>query len=94
MNLKINNHFDLKHLFKTIYKLKISSVLVEGGKNLISDFLKYNFINQFYVIQSNKSFGKNGKKNIRKILKKINKIFRNKKRINGNYENDKLFNYY
>ena len=62
-----NNNFNLKNILIKIRKLGFSRVFIESGVNLISNFLKFNLIDNFYLFISNKKIGLNGKHSFNKI---------------------------
>ena len=94
MNLDNNNNFDFKLMFKKIYKLNVSTLLVEGGKILTSTLVKLNLFNEFYLFKSNNVLGKKGKINISDIINDMSKNFDYKKKIDTYLDKDKLINYY
>ena len=74
-------------LYKKIYKLGYSRVLIETGLIFLSTVIKNKLINNLYLFKSNKNLKKTGKNNISpNFLKKI-KL----KPISINLNNDKLF---
>lgn len=52
-----NKQIDLKNALELLVKHDIKSVLVEGGKTVITNLLKENLINKIYWIRSNKILG-------------------------------------
>ena len=44
-----NGHIDLEELLKNLGEIKIDSVLVEGGSNVIKSFLDNGFVNRIYA---------------------------------------------
>ena len=73
-------------LYKKIYKLGYSRVLLETGLIFLNTVIKNKLINNLYLFKSNKNLGKNGKNNISSnFLKRINF-----KQISINLNNDKL----
>jgi len=62
-----NNNFNLKNILIKIRKFGFSRVFIESGINLISNFLKYNLIDNFYLFISNKKIGLNGQHSFNKI---------------------------
>ena len=74
-------------LYKKIYKLGYSRVLIETGLIFLSTVIKNNLINNLYLFKSNKNLKKTGKNNISpNFLKKIKF-----KPISINLNDDKLF---
>jgi diaminohydroxyphosphoribosylaminopyrimidine deaminase/5-amino-6-(5-phosphoribosylamino)uracil reductase len=66
-----NGHVDLKKLFKILAQRNISSVLVEGGAQIITSILKQNLANRLVAVIAPKIIGKGieaiGDLNIRKL---------------------------
>jgi diaminohydroxyphosphoribosylaminopyrimidine deaminase/5-amino-6-(5-phosphoribosylamino)uracil reductase len=66
-----NGHVDLKKLFKILAQRNISSVLVEGGAQIITSVLKQNLANRLVAVIAPKIIGKGieaiGDLNIRKL---------------------------
>ena len=78
---------DFIMLYKKIYKLGYSRVLLETGLIFLNTVIKKKLINNLYLFKSNRNLKKNGKNNISSnFLKKI-KL----KPITINLNNDKLF---
>jgi len=74
-------------LYKKIYKLGYSRVLIETGLIFLSTVIKNKLINSLYLFKSNKNLKKTGKNNISpNFLKKIKF-----KPISINLNDDKLF---
>ena len=74
-------------LYKKIYKLGYSRVLLETGLIFLNTVIKNKLINSLYIFKNNRNLGKNGKNNISPdFLKKIKF-----KPISINLNNDKLF---
>jgi diaminohydroxyphosphoribosylaminopyrimidine deaminase/5-amino-6-(5-phosphoribosylamino)uracil reductase len=74
-------------LYKKIYKLGYSRVLIETGLIFLSTVIKNNLINNLYLFKSNKNLKKTGKNNISpNFLKKIKF-----KPISINLNDDKFF---
>tara|TARA_B100001059_G_scaffold229148_1_gene261295 strand:+ start:473 stop:1537 length:1065 start_codon:yes stop_codon:yes gene_type:complete len=74
-------------LYKKIYKLGYSRVLIETGLIFLSTVIKNKLINNLYLFKSNKNLKKTGKNNISpNFLKKIKF-----KPISINLNDDKLF---
>jgi len=78
---------DFIMLYKKIYKLGYSRVLLETGLIFLYTVIKNKLINNLYLFKSNKNLKKNGKNNISpNFLKKIKF-----KPISINLDGDKLF---
>ena len=48
--LNQSNQFDFKLVLNKIYKLDVSSLIVEGGKKLTSAFLEARLFNEFFLL--------------------------------------------
>ena len=84
-HLKSKNDFYL--LYKKIYKMGYSRVLIEAGLTFLNNLLKNKLIHELYVFKSKRNLNKNGKNNDSiKYLKKISP-----KILNINLDGDKLF---
>ena len=86
-------YFDLNQpindLLKIVYRLGYKKLLIEGGANTLSNFLKSKCINELYHVKNKLNFNKNGLLNIKKIIKN------NKLPLNQvlNLEQDLILNY-
>ena len=78
---------DFINFFNKIYKLGVRRLLVESGLTFLNQLLKYKFINDLYVFQSNKKLNSDGynKTNINFKIKKSNQI------VKVNLNDEKLF---
>ncbi len=89
-----NNKLNLKEALNRIYKLKINTLLVEGGKELTYNFILNNLFNEFFLFKSSKNLANNGSKNILNILKRISLTLK-KQNILDTYSNkDKIIKYF
>ncbi len=87
---KLNFNFILKKL----YKYEINSVLVEGGKTLVSSLLDNGYFNEFYLFISSKSLKKKGILKMKNIKYYLSKKFK-KTILNETYlDKDRLIHYY
>ena len=83
----LKNKIDFILLFKKLYKMGYSRVLVESGLSFFNTLIKNRLINELYIFKSNKKLRKNGKNNTTlKYLKNIQA-----KQISINLNNDKLY---
>ena len=57
-NLTKKKYFDLKLILKKLYKIGIRNILVEGGDDLSSSFLKDELFNEFYLFKSQNRLSK------------------------------------
>ena len=90
---KLEDKNDFYLLYKRIYKIGYSRVLVETGLTFLNSLIKNKIIHDLYIFKSNNKLGKNGKNNdTLKYLKKIHP-----KLLTINLNGDKLlkkeFNY-
>ncbi len=67
-----NNKFDLKRLLKELGKLKIISLLVEGGQKTATEFINQKLIDEIYLFIALEMFGKGELP----ILDKLDKILK------------------
>lgn len=56
----INGKFDIKDLLSLLYKLEIVQVLVEGGSQTITEFIKTKKVDRFSIFIAPKILGKEG----------------------------------
>ena len=78
---------DFNLLFKKIYQMGYSRILVEAGLTFLNSFLKYRLINDLYIFKTNYNLKKNGKNNATLKYLKSN-LF---KLISIKLNNDKLY---
>ena len=70
---KLEEKSDFNSLYKKIYKIGYSRMLIETGLTFLNNLIKYEMIHDLYIFKSNKKLGKNGKNNTNSnYLKKIN----------------------
>jgi len=81
-NLIKNNYFDLILVLKKLYKIGIRNILVEGGDDLSSSFLKNKLFNEFYLFKSPKSLSKLVAYKDFNCFKYLSQNYKNKKKIN------------
>ena len=68
--------------------------MIESGKDLMTNFLNENLLNEFYFFKSDKIISNRNKINVSSLIKMINKCYKNKKKINTYLGNDTLTHYY
>ena len=69
---KLKDKNDFYSLYKKIYKMGYSRMLVEAGLTFLNNLIKIKVIHDLYIFKSNKNLGINGKNNdTSKYLKKI-----------------------
>jgi diaminohydroxyphosphoribosylaminopyrimidine deaminase/5-amino-6-(5-phosphoribosylamino)uracil reductase len=93
---KVENklNFNLKKVTQKLYKLGLHKILVEAGRDLMTNFLNENLLNEFYFFKSDKIISNRNKINVSSLIKMINKYYKNKKKINTYLGNDTLTHYY
>ena len=84
------NKLNLKNIFKKIYSLKISDILVEAGGIFCTELLKNNLIDEMHIFQSKIIIGKNGKPAILEKKIKDLKLLLEEKR---NFRSDTYYKY-
>ena len=68
---KLEDKNDFNFLYKKIYKIGYSRMLVEAGLTFLNNLIKYKMIHDLYIFRGDKKLGKNGKNNnTTKYLKK------------------------
>ena len=84
---KLENKNDFILLYKKIYKLGYSRILVEAGLTFLNNLIKNKMIHDLYIFKSSKNLGKKGKNNnTLNYLKKIHP-----KLLTINLNGDNLF---
>ena len=69
---KLEDKNDFNLLYKKIYKMGYSRMLVETGLTFLNSLIKNKMIHDLYIFKSKKKLGKNGKNNdTLNYLKKI-----------------------
>ncbi len=69
---KLEDKNDFKLLYKKIYKIGYSRMLIESGLTFLNNLIKNKMIHDLYIYRSHKKLGKNGKNNnTASYLKKI-----------------------
>ena len=83
----LNNKNDFNLLFKKIYKMGYSRILVEAGLTFLNTLIKNRLINDLYIFNANYNLKKKGQNNASlKYLKSIKS-----KQMSINLNNDKLY---
>ena len=49
-----NSYLNLKKITQKIYKLGLHRLLIESGKDLMTNFLNENLLNEFYFLKATK----------------------------------------
>ena len=93
-NVNNSQNFNLRKITQKLYTLGLHRLLVETGKDLMTNFLIENLLNEFYFFKSDKIISNRDKINISSLVKMINKNYKNKKKINTYLDKDILTHYY
>ena len=88
-----HNNLDFKEIKKKLFKLNISYLLIEGGKELTNSLLQKKHINQFFLFKSGKNLNTNGQLKIKEIVNQLNKKFKNKMNLDIDLNEDKVIYY-
>jgi len=91
-NLK-NNHIDFQKIIMFLRNKGFYRLLVESGIVFNNFLLENNYINDFYHFYSDDLFIKRGRDNASFLLKKMERLKKNKKKILVNLLNDQLVKY-
>ncbi len=89
-----NNKLNLKQALHYIFKNKVNSLLVEGGKELTNSFISNRLFNEFYLFKSSKNLTKNGSINILNTLKSISKNFKKRSLLDTYLDKDKIIKFF
>ncbi len=93
-NVNNSQNFNLRKISQKLFALGLHRILVETGKDLMTNFLDENLLNEFYFFKSDKIISNKDKINISSLVKMINKKYKNKKKINTYLDKDTLTQYY
>ena len=90
---KLEDKNDFNLLYKKVYKMGYSRMLIETGLTFLNNLIKYKMINDLYIFKTNKKLGDKGKNNntsnyLKKVHPKLIKI-----NLNGDNLFKKEFNY-
>ena len=77
----LNSKRDFKILLDKIFYLGKSRALIEAGMTFINKFIKYKFINDFYIFKSNRNLNMDGSNNS-KVNYLKNYSFKNEVKVN------------
>jgi diaminohydroxyphosphoribosylaminopyrimidine deaminase/5-amino-6-(5-phosphoribosylamino)uracil reductase len=89
-NLIKKRYFDLKLVLKKLYKIGIRNILVEGGDDLSSSFLKNKLFNEFYLFKSPKNLSKLVDYKDFNCFKHLSQKYKIKKKINTQLGKDSI----
>ena len=93
LDLNHDNNFDLKIVLNKLYYSGCRNLLVEGGKNLSTIFLKNKLFNQFYLFKSSIIASKLGQYKLFNPLKYLSKNYKYKSKINTYLDKDTIYQY-
>lgn len=89
-----NDELDFNFILKSLYKHEISTVLIEGGKELTLSLLNNGFFNEFYLFISTKYLKNKGLLKVSNIKSSLSKKFKNIKLNETFLDKDNLIHYY
>ena len=89
-----NNNLNLNEILKKIYKLKIQTLLVEGGKKLTKEFTINNLFNEFYLLKSSKNLKNKAFLNISNTIRLLSLNFKNQNLLDTYTNKDKIIRYF
>jgi diaminohydroxyphosphoribosylaminopyrimidine deaminase/5-amino-6-(5-phosphoribosylamino)uracil reductase len=92
-NLMKNGYFDLKSILQKLYYYNCRNLLVEGGNDLSSSFLKNKLFNEFYLFKSQKDLSKKVPYKSFDYLKCLPKKYKNKSKIKTKLGKDSILIY-
>ncbi len=90
----IGGKLDLNFILETLYNYEISSVLVEGGKSLISSLINNGYFNEFYLFVSSQRLKKRGILKLKNIKSILSKKFKSIKFDETFLDKDNLIHYF
>ncbi len=89
-----NNNLKFDFILKKLLNFEITSILVEGGKKLITSLLNNNHFNEFYLFISPKNLKNRGSYQIKNIKSSLSTKFKNIKFNETFLDKDNLIHYY
>jgi diaminohydroxyphosphoribosylaminopyrimidine deaminase/5-amino-6-(5-phosphoribosylamino)uracil reductase len=89
-NLTKDKYFDLKLILKKLYNLGCRNLLVEGGNDLSSSFLKNRLFNEFYLFKSSKNLSKLATYKDFNCFKDLSQNYKSKLKINTKLGKDSI----
>ncbi len=89
-----NSNLDLNFILETLYNNEISSILVEGGKTLMSSLINNGYFNEFYLFVSSQRLKKRGILKLKNIKSILSKKFKNIKFNETFLDKDNLIHYF
>ena len=88
------NNLNFDFILRKLSTLEISSILVEGGKTIITSLLNKNFFNEFYLFISSKSLKKEGSLKVKNIKSNLYSKFKKIKYKETFLDKDSLIHYF
>jgi diaminohydroxyphosphoribosylaminopyrimidine deaminase / 5-amino-6-(5-phosphoribosylamino)uracil reductase len=85
-----DNFFDIKLIFKKLYKLGCRNLLIEGGNDLTKVVIKKKLFNQFYLFKSSKNLSKLVSYKKFTGFKDLSQKYMNTKKINTQLGKDSI----
>ena len=83
-----NKRFNLSIILKKLYNLNCRNILVEGGNNLTSSFIKDMIFNQFFLFEGSKNLSKSCEFLEFKDLGLLKKKYKKRLKIKSNFGKD------
>ena len=90
LNLSKNGDFDMRLIFKKLYRLGCRNLLVEGGNDLTKNIIKNRLFNQFYLFKSPKKLSKLVAYKDFNCFKDLSQKYKSKKKINTQLGKDSI----
>ena len=89
-----NHKLDFNFILRKLYMNEVSSLLIEGGKTLVSSLLKDNYFNEFYLFVSPQRLKNRGILKMKYIKQSLSSKFK-KNKVNETFlYKDNLIHYY
>ena len=85
---------DFSFILKKLYDFEILSVLIEGGKSLMTSLLKMGYFNEFFLFESSKKLKNRGNLQLKNIKLDLFNKFKNVKKNETFLDKDNLIHYY
>ena len=89
-NLNKRKLFDLKIIFKKLFKIGVRNLLIEGGDRITKNLIQNKLVNKFYLFRSPKMISKSKKYQFFSSFDILNKKYKTKFRINNRLGKDNI----
>ena len=94
ININQKNYLNILDIFKKLYQLSISSILIESGPKFLNEILNTNKVNEFFLFKSDIKIPKSKAIHVHNLIKIIKKKYKYSKNVNSYLDNDSLLHYY